>query len=433
MVILCDQVTSSDGEAVTEGFRRLGLGKVIGMRTWGGEIWLSMDNRLVDGGIASAAELGVYGPESRWLIEGHGVDPDIAVDNLPWATFKGKDAQLETAIEYLTKQIAAEPVPEPVVPAYPDKSFKISARDKPLPVIFDTDMGPDYDDVGAITLLHAFADSGKADILATIASNKYEGVAAVIDVLNTWFHRPGIPIGVPKGNAVDQKDWQHWTDTILANYPHAIHENAQAENAVTLYRRVLSRQPDHSVVIITTGFLTNLADLLKSPPDKIDNLDGQHLVQQKVKKLVSMAGRFPQGKEFNIAKDSTASAYVFDNWPTPILLSGFEIGVKIKTGLPLVNNAAIQNSPVKDVFRISLPMAKEDRLGRSSWDETAVLVGIAGYKPWYTINTGRMHVLPDGSNTWEPDANGPHAYLVETPRSGEVQDLINMLIMHRPG
>ena len=124
MVILCDQVTASDGEAVTEGFRRLGLGKVIGMRTWGGEIWLSMDNRLVDGGIASAAELGVYGPERKWLIEGRGVEPDIVVDNLPWATFKGKDAQLAAAVDFLTKQIAAEPIPAPVVPAYPDKSFR---------------------------------------------------------------------------------------------------------------------------------------------------------------------------------------------------------------------------------------------------------------------------------------------------------------------
>lgn len=124
MVILCDQVSSSDGEAVLEGFRRLGLGKVIGMRTWGGEVWLRMDNRLVDNGIASAAELGVYGAERKWLIEGHGVDPDIVVDNLPWETYKGKDAQLEAAIGFLQKQIAAEPIPVPPAPAYPDKSFK---------------------------------------------------------------------------------------------------------------------------------------------------------------------------------------------------------------------------------------------------------------------------------------------------------------------
>ena len=124
MVILCDQTSASDGEAVLEGFRRLGLGKVIGMRTWGGEIWLSGDNRLVDNGIASAAEDGVYVPEGKWLIEGHGVDPDIVVDNLPWASFRGKDAQLETAIGYLEKQIAAEPTPVPAAPQHPDKSFK---------------------------------------------------------------------------------------------------------------------------------------------------------------------------------------------------------------------------------------------------------------------------------------------------------------------
>jgi len=123
MVILCDQVTASDGEAVTEGFRRLGLGKVIGMRTWGGEIWLSSSNRLVDNGIASAAEFGVFGPEGQWLIEGHGVEPDIEVDNLPFQTFKGKDAQLEYAIDYLKKQIQQNPVAMPKVPAYPNKSF----------------------------------------------------------------------------------------------------------------------------------------------------------------------------------------------------------------------------------------------------------------------------------------------------------------------
>ena len=124
MVILCDQMTASDGEAITEGFRRLGMGKVIGVRTWGGEVWLSSDNTLVDGGIASAAETGVYGPEGKWLIEGHGVDPDIVVDNLPYATYNGSDAQLDAAIEYLKKKIAAEPVEVPQAPAHPDKSFK---------------------------------------------------------------------------------------------------------------------------------------------------------------------------------------------------------------------------------------------------------------------------------------------------------------------
>jgi tricorn protease len=122
VVVLCDEFTASDGEAFTEGVKRLGIGKVIGTRTWGGEIWLSFSNRLVDRGIASAAEFGVYGPEGAWLIEGHGVDPDITVDNLPHATLQGEDAQLKAAITFLQKQIEEKPITVPSVPRFPNKT-----------------------------------------------------------------------------------------------------------------------------------------------------------------------------------------------------------------------------------------------------------------------------------------------------------------------
>jgi tricorn protease len=128
MVVLCNERTGSDGEAFTEGFRRLGLGKVIGTRTWGGEIWLSASNVLVDRGIATAGEFGVYGPEGQWLIEGHGVDPDMVVDNLPHATFKGKDAQLDAAVQYLLEEIRRNPVTVPPTPRYPDKSYRAEGR-----------------------------------------------------------------------------------------------------------------------------------------------------------------------------------------------------------------------------------------------------------------------------------------------------------------
>jgi len=124
LVVICDEDTASDGEAFAEGFRRLGLGKIVGTRTWGGEIWLSSDNVLADKGIASAAETGVFGPDGKWLIEGHGVDPDITVDNLPHAAFEGKDAQLEAAIAYLQGEVQQHPVTVPPHPAYPDKSIK---------------------------------------------------------------------------------------------------------------------------------------------------------------------------------------------------------------------------------------------------------------------------------------------------------------------
>src|SRR6201996_8659835 len=111
---------------------------------------------------------------------------------------------------------------------------------QPVNIIFDSDMGPDYDDVGAITILHALANKGEANILATVASTKYEGVAGVLNVFNTYFNRPDIPIGVPKGKALELRDWQHWTDTLLAKYPHQLKSNSDAEDAVKLYRKILA-------------------------------------------------------------------------------------------------------------------------------------------------------------------------------------------------
>ncbi|MFH1700936.1 MAG: S41 family peptidase [Candidatus Zixiibacteriota bacterium] len=124
VVVLCNEWTASDGELFCEGIRQLGIGKVIGVRTWGGEIWLSYGNRMVDRGIASAAQSGLYIDDSEWVIEGLGFEPDIVVDNLPHETFKGKDAQLDAAIEYLKEQIRLHPVEVPKPPPYPDKSFK---------------------------------------------------------------------------------------------------------------------------------------------------------------------------------------------------------------------------------------------------------------------------------------------------------------------
>jgi inosine-uridine nucleoside N-ribohydrolase len=300
-----------------------------------------------------------------------------------------------------------------------------------LPIIFDSDMGPDYDDVGAITLLHAFADSGRIKILATMASTKYECVACVMNVFNTYFERPDIPIGIPKEKALTLKDWQHWTDTLVAKYPHEIKNNNEVMDAVELYRKILSVQGDHSVTIVTTGFLTNVSNLLQSRGDKYSTLDGKDLVKQKVKQLVCMAGRFPSGQEFNVDQDATASQNVFSNWPTDILLSGFEIGQKIKTGLPLIHNNGIQNSPVKNVFSICIPKAAEDSAGRMSWDETAVLVAAKGFEPFYRLEYGRMEVASDGSDRWINEGK-QQAHLAEAVSPIVVQDYINKLMMHQP-
>ncbi|MBL9114413.1 MAG: PD40 domain-containing protein [Verrucomicrobiaceae bacterium] len=130
LAAICDQKTASDGEAFSEGFRRLGLGKVIGTRTWGGEIWLSAQRWLVDSGMATAAETGVFSPEGKWLIEGEGVIPDIVVDNEPHQTFLGNDAQLEAAVKHLQALIAKDPRNPPTIPERPKKVFSDDDKKK---------------------------------------------------------------------------------------------------------------------------------------------------------------------------------------------------------------------------------------------------------------------------------------------------------------
>jgi pyrimidine-specific ribonucleoside hydrolase len=301
----------------------------------------------------------------------------------------------------------------------------------PVKIILDTDLGPDYDDVGAFAFLHAMADSGKVDILATLASNKNELVAPCIEVINTYFGRKTLAIGAPKTAGVSMTASQHWPDSIVLKYPHTLKSTSDAPDAVMIYRKVLASQPDNSVTIVTIGFLTNLSNLLQSQPDSLSSLNGSELVSKKVKRLVSMAGRFPEGKEFNIYKDSTASEYVFNEWPGEIIFTGFEIGEKIHTGLRLANSN-IKNSPVKDVFRISIPLSEEDKNGRMSWDETAVLIAVYGTEGFFETKRGNIIVNKDGSNSWEESSSGKQFYVVQKMAATEMSKFIEDRMMHQP-
>lgn len=301
----------------------------------------------------------------------------------------------------------------------------------PIKIIFDTDLGPDYDDVGALAFLHAMADSGRVEILATLASNKNELVVPAINVINTYFGRGELPTGAPKTAGVTLGSTQHWADSIVEKYPHSINSTSEAPDAVNVYRKILSSQPDTSVTIITVGFLTNLNNLLNSLPDSLSPLHGKELVAKKVKILISMAGGFPEGKEFNLMKDSTASKYVYDIWPGKIISTGFEIGSKIHTGIKLINSE-IQNSPVKDVFRISIPLAAEDKEGRMSWDETAVLIGIYGTGDFFDLVRGKINVNSDGSNSWTTTGDGSQFYVTLKMPESKIADFIEARMMHQP-
>jgi inosine-uridine nucleoside N-ribohydrolase len=301
----------------------------------------------------------------------------------------------------------------------------------PAKIIFDSDLGPDYDDVGALAFLHAMADSGKAEILATVSSNKHELVAPSINVINTFFGRPGLPIGAPKSEGVNLNSPYHWADTLVARYPHTIKSTSDVPDAVEVYRKILNGQPDNSVTVVTVGFLTNLSNLLKSNADNISPLNGKELVSKKVKRLVSMAGKFPEGKEFNLFMDSLSSVYVYSNWPGEITFTGWEIGSKIFTGLKLINSG-LPDSPVKDVFRISIPKSEEDRNGRMSWDETAVLIGVYGTEGFFDTVRGEIIVNHDGSNTWKDNPHGRQVYVIQKMPVSQMSMFIEERIMHQP-
>lgn len=304
-------------------------------------------------------------------------------------------------------------------------------KEERLPaVILDTDIGPDYDDVGAMAVLHALADSGQVIPLAVIASNSHELVVPAINILNTYFGRPDLPTGAPKGEGVPYaKASQGWPELIAEKYPHTIKSSADAPDAVETYRKILSAQPDTSVTIVTVGFLTNMAALLESPADSYSKLSGKELVTQKVKRLVSMAGRFPKGREYNVFVDSVASEKVFTQWPTEVIFSGFEIGMKVVTGQRVIHNAAL-NSPVKDVYAKAMSFSKGDSLGRMSWDQTAVLIAVKGAEPYFGLQRG--HYVPEGgNNAWRDDPEGPHAYMTFKRPVEEITETIENLMMHQ--
>ncbi|MBQ0033581.1 MAG: nucleoside hydrolase, partial [bacterium] len=277
---------------------------------------------------------------------------------------------------------------------------------EPVKVIFDTDMICDFDDVGALACLHALADAGECEILATVSCTRGNASVAAIEVINGYYGRAGIPVGCVKGEGilgeypgatkkVDPKDPIVRDDSddgghakfrqLAADYPHWVrHLDAdEAPDATEVYRRTLASAPDRSVVICSVGFLTNLRKLLESKPDGISPLDGRSLVAQKVKRWVAMACSYPTGKECNSMCDAASSRVVLESWPTPAVFSDFQYGFDIYTGRALAERPGSRN-PVKDVFVGNIPPLAAVRAdpaawarrcygvgGRSSWDETA--------------------------------------------------------------
>lgn len=121
LVVVMNERTGSNGEYFAEAIKIKGMAELIGMRTWGGAIGIEPHQRLVDSGTTTPPQFAPYGLGGRWLIEGHGVVPDIEIQNMPGDVIRGRDAQLEAAVSNLLAKLAKEPMTLPERPVYPKK------------------------------------------------------------------------------------------------------------------------------------------------------------------------------------------------------------------------------------------------------------------------------------------------------------------------
>ena len=324
-----------------------------------------------------------------------------------------------------------------------------SAR-APVDVIFDTDMAHDVDDVGALALLHALADRGECQILAvgiseTARADEGRWGAPMADVVNTYYGRGGIPVGVYRGPHQERPEKGRYAEKTAKAFPHRLQSGAAAPAAFKLYRRVLAGRPDQSVVMISVGFLTNLAALLESGPDDLSPLDGVELVRRKVKQWSCMGGRYPssgEGSEFNLATYPEATAYVLGHWPTPVTFSGGELGETVMTGARLIRKYGPTRNPIARAYREYT--GGKDRM---SWDQTAALHAVRGLardgRTYFTAVTeghNRFELIvgppkpgPQAShNAWVGEPDSEQSYLVPAMPPADLARVIEDLMMQPP-
>ena len=313
----------------------------------------------------------------------------------------------------------------------------------PAKIILDVDLAEDVDDAGAVAILHALANRGEAEILGFMVSSKNEWVVPCLDAINTWYGRPNLPIGYQRGHLYGYNNTKDpnrdttskYAEAVAKAFPHDLKRSSDAPEAAALCRKLLASQPDHSVTIVTIGFLTNLKSLLDSRPDEYSKLDGEKLVKQKVKQWVCMGGIFPGGQfpdgngEYNVMWDTVASVRAINDWPTPIVFSGFEIGVRVKVGARLKETP--EANPVRTCYQLYNGLEN-----REAWDLTAVLYAVRGASNYWKMSDPGfclMHTrVTHGYNEWIPTPAKQHRYLIESMAPDEVGKAIESLLLDPP-
>jgi hypothetical protein len=300
----------------------------------------------------------------------------------------------------------------------------VSAADAPG-LIYDTDICGDCDDVLALGMIHALQSRGACRLLAVTVSADHELAAPFVDAVNTFYGRGDIPIGVVgRGGVVEKSKYlglvEEKDTSGQYRYPHLLRSGYDAPPATNLLRKVLAAQPDHSVVIAQVGFSTNLARLLDTSPDDISRLRGVKLVERKVKLLSVMAGAFqpidgnPKFLEYNVIRDIPSFRQLVDQWPTPVVFSGFEIGIALPYPATSIERdyGYVEYHPLAEAYVRYIPPPHN----RPTWDLTAVLQAVLGDRGYFELSApGRVTCKADGSTRFQKTSRGFHSYLILRP------------------
>ena len=303
---------------------------------------------------------------------------------------------------------------------------------EPVRLILDTDMGNDVDDALALAMIHALENRNEVRLLAVTITKDNRDAAPFIDLVNHFYGRPDVPIGVVRNGKtpddapmlkvpVERRD-AHGNFV----YPRRLQDGSQAPEAVGLLTRVLGEQPDGSVTVAQIGFSTNLARLVATPA-------GRALVQRKVKTLYLMAGNFQKPQpEYNVFTDAEAFKDLMRDWPTPMVFSGFEIGLVITYPIESIQHdfAWAADHPVVEAYKVYV--GKPD--DHPNWDSTAVLDAIRPQRGYFDLSQGGNVALGEKNSTvFTPDANGKCRFLIIKPdQVGRVRELISDLVSEPP-
>jgi len=302
-------------------------------------------------------------------------------------------------------------------------------------IIFDTDFGGDADDLGALAMLHHLHNRGACELLAVMWWNTEPYSDSAVSAVNNFYGNPGVMVGARKvqGQPVP---WNH-SKVIADHFPYKV-DKESAPESTRLYRKLLSAAQDSELVIVTVGPLANVMNLIKSGPDEYSSLTGKELIRKKVKEFVIMGGQFPSGpKEWNFdGAMPGVTKYVVENIEVPIVYSGYEVGVDIKSGA--VFNELPEDHPLyKGFLHFSehSPWLKDQWEGKiydnSTYDQTAVLYAVRGGlgEYWELEEGGRC--IPDsvGGNTWVAAVDTDQSYLKLLKSNEEMAQIIEEFMM----